>query len=33
MEEIAKTFGAAGEPSGFHEAAEVFRRHTRPEDG
>jgi 3-hydroxyisobutyrate dehydrogenase-like beta-hydroxyacid dehydrogenase len=28
MEEIARTFGAAGAPSGFHEAAaEVFRRH------
>jgi len=34
MEEIAKTFDAAGEPSGFHEAAaEVFRRHPHPEDG
>jgi 3-hydroxyisobutyrate dehydrogenase-like beta-hydroxyacid dehydrogenase len=28
MDEIARTFGAAGAPSGFHEAAaEVFRRH------
>ncbi|HYJ66522.1 MAG TPA: DUF1932 domain-containing protein [Nocardioidaceae bacterium] len=35
MEEIAKTFGAAGAPSGFHEAAaEVYRRgsHTDNDD-
>jgi 3-hydroxyisobutyrate dehydrogenase-like beta-hydroxyacid dehydrogenase len=30
MEEIAATFAAAGEPSGFHDAAaEVFRRYER----
>ena len=30
MEEIAATFGAAGAPSGFHEAAaDVFRRYER----
>jgi hypothetical protein len=27
MEEIAATFGAAGQPEGFHQAAaEIFRR-------
>jgi 3-hydroxyisobutyrate dehydrogenase-like beta-hydroxyacid dehydrogenase len=31
MEEIASTFGAAGQPPGFHAAAaEVFRRFPRP---
>ncbi|HEY2636497.1 MAG TPA: DUF1932 domain-containing protein, partial [Solirubrobacteraceae bacterium] len=31
MEEIARTFAAAGQPEGFHAAAaEVFRRFPRP---
>jgi hypothetical protein len=31
MEEIARTFAAAGLPDGFHDAsAEVFRRYPRP---
>jgi 3-hydroxyisobutyrate dehydrogenase-like beta-hydroxyacid dehydrogenase len=34
MEEIAATMTAAGLPAGFHEAAaEVYRRHPRPESG
>ena len=31
MEEIAESFGAAGAPTGFHEAAaEIYRRYPRP---
>jgi len=33
MTEIARTFGEAGQPTGFHDAAaEVYARYLRPVD-